>query len=89
MPKTVKVCDSNWHGLKGQQFQWNNNTKQTCTLTRNNSHTFPFAGGPPLPVPPGISTGQLRDDLLDGTYTYDVDCCDGKSKTAPKNVLIP
>ena len=88
MTQTVKICNPSWHALKGEQFQWNNDTKQTCTLTRNDSHTFPFAGGPSLKVAPGISAGRLRDDLPDGTYTYNVDCCD-KSKTAPKNVTIP
>lgn len=87
MPKTVKVCDTNWHALKGLQFQWNNDKKQTCTLTQNGAHVFPFVGGPTLILSPGISSGQLRPDLADGTYPYNVDCC-GK-KTAPKNVLIP
>jgi hypothetical protein len=86
MPKTVNVCDDNWHGVKRLKFKWNNNTKTTCTLTQNDGSTFPFVGGPPLSIPPGISDGELTD-LGDGTYTYDVDCCD--RMTTPKNVLIP
>ena len=86
MSKTVQICNPRWHGIKGLQFQWNNETGKICNLMQHDNDTFPFVGIPPVPVPTGISDGQLKDDLQDGTYPYDVDCCD---RTAPKNVLIP
>ena len=85
MPKRVKVCDDNWHGVKGLKFEWDNKQGKSCTLSQS-STPWPFVSGPPITVPTGISPGELNGNLPDGTYKYDVDCC---KKTAPKNVLIP
>jgi hypothetical protein len=88
MTQRVNVCDDLWHGVGPKhQFEWDNDTGGTCTLTAHDGGDFPFQPGPPLSVPPGISKGQLKDKLNKPKYTYDVDCC-GK-RTAPKNVLLP
>lgn len=90
MTQKIRVCDDdNWHMKPGEQFLWKNHTDKTCKITEDKGYPgkWPFTSAS-YQVPPGQEVpGQAKNPLSNGTYVYDVDCCE--KETMPKNVLVP
>ena len=86
----VEICND-WNGNKGDKVTFVNSTKGNCTITRDGK-IWPFNEGPPIPadgssIPPGgTAAAHLKNNLADGKYPYNVDCC---SDRTPKNVTVP
>ena len=86
----VEICND-WNGNKGDKVTFENITTSNCTITQAGKF-WPFKEGPPIPtdgksIPPGgTADAHLKNNLADGKYSYNVDCCTDKT---PKNVTVP
>jgi len=88
---TVNVCDS-WNGQKGNKVTFQNPTAGACTISQLPSSTWPFRDPSPIVVPggtvtnPGTAATHLNNQLANGIYSYNVDCC---ISGMPKSVTVP
>lgn len=82
----VEVCNS-FHANPGDQVNFSTpSATTTCNLTADG--TWPFTDGSPFRVPPAGKTTYMKpaDQLPNGVYRYDVDCCRDRSR---KSVTVP
>lgn len=93
--RKVQICDTDWTGKPGEQFEWENRlttAPQRCRIDSDGA--WPFVQAPPLWVPgmdhgvPGLLPCQIRSDLPPAptVYKYDPECC---KDNVSKSVTIP
>jgi hypothetical protein len=88
---TINVCDD-WNGSQGNKVTFVNDTDAPCVISQDDSNTWPFKDGPPLPATGSIAPNggtlvtHLKNPLANDTYTYEVSCCDDQ---VPKTVTVP
>ena len=81
----IPVCHDNWNGVKNENFNWNNNSSSTVTISQDGNSTWPFGTPSPITVPPH---SKVACTLISnpGTYCYNANPCSTLGN--PKNVII-
>ena len=88
---TTNVCED-WNGSKGNKVTFLNPSAAICCISQIPGSTWPFRDPSPITVPagtsvsPGTASTHLDNQLKDGTYKYDVDCC---QNDMAKSVTVP
>jgi len=80
---SVGMC-TDWHGMPGDQVTFvNSHATETATVTQWGTTTWPFTADPGFKIPPAGFTTNLKSNLPNAVYYYDVDKCSKKSVTIP------
>lgn len=78
---SIEMC-THWHAMPGDTVAFvNSNATETATVTQDGA--WPFTADPGFKIPPAGFTTNLKSNLPNAIYYYDVDLCSKKSVTIP------